>query len=214
MSVRILIAEDQRLIRAGLRALLASEPDVEVVGEAEDGVETIRMVASLLPDIVLMDLSMPRMSGVDATREIKQRWPQVRILVLTVSDSEQKIAEAMRAGADGYTLKQIDRVGLLLAIRTVLAGGRYFSEGISEADVNRYIGDSEDRETAGNTLTARERQIIKLVAEGFRNRQISEQLFISVKTVENHRANLMRKLDLHNAAELTSYAIKSNLIES
>ena len=209
--IRILIAEDQRLIREGLAALLGPEPGLEVIGGADDGIDAVQTCLSLKPDVVLMDLSMPRMDGIEAIRQIRRQRSDARILVLTVTESEETVAEALRAGADGYILKHVGREELIEAINAALEGRTFFSAGVSEDAVRRYLTRAGNGGT-GTPLTARERQILRLITEGYRNREIAAHLFISVKTVENHRANLMRKLDLHNAAELTAYAIKHQLV--
>ncbi len=208
---RILIAEDQSLFREGLKALLASEQDLEIAGEAEDGLEAIRLAVTLKPDIVLMDLSMPKMNGTEALREIKRRLPQVGVLVLTVADSERLIAESIRAGADGYSLKTINREQLIGAIRSVAEGKPYVCEGVSAELVERFL--HEGYSGSIDALTRRERQVLKMIAEGFKNREIASELSISIKTVENHRANLMRKLSLRSTAELTTYALEQGLVE-
>jgi two-component system response regulator NreC len=206
---RILIAEDHTILREGLRALLASQSEFDVVGEADDGRETIRQVGKLQPDVVLLDLSMPRMSGMEAIGEIKKANKATKILVLTVHNEEEYLVAALRAGADGYCLKDASRSELLLAISSVIEGKTYLSPDISGNVVRGYLasgGKIPKLETSWDILTKREREVLKLVAEGFRNKEIADYLFISVKTVEKHRANLMKKLELRNAAELAAYA--------
>jgi DNA-binding NarL/FixJ family response regulator len=211
---RIVIAENYTILREGLRVLLSSNPDFEVVGEAEDGRDAIRCVEKFTPDLVLMDLSMPKTNGMDAIEEIKKGCPQTRILVLTVHKSEEYIIAALRAGADGYVLKDATHGELMMAINSVLSGKRYLSPGISERVIEGYLGREETLKpcSAGDSLTKRERQILKLIAEGYKNKEIADYLCISTKTVEKHRANLMKKLDLHNASALTAFAMEKGLI--
>lgn len=211
---RIVIAEDHTILREGLRALLCSDPHIEVVGEAEDGMEAIRTVQRQKPDLVLMDLSMPRMHGMEAIREIKRITPGTKILVLTVHKSEEYVLATFQAGADGYVLKDATHAELVMAIKTILNGRSYLSPAISHMVIEGYLqGKKEIRtESPWDSLTAREREILKLVAEGNRNREIAEFLCISAKTVEKHRSNLMKKLNLHNVSALTAFAIERGLI--
>jgi len=211
---RIVIAEDHTILREGLRALLASEPDLQVIGEAEDGQEAIRCVEKHKPDLVLMDLSMPRMNGIEAIREIKKRSPGVKILVLTVHKTDEYILATLQAGADGYVLKDSTHAELKMAIKNVLEGKFFISPGISGKVIEGYLAGKKPRRpsTPWDTLTARERGILKLIAEGYRNKEIADFLCISVKTVEKHRANLMQKLDLHSVSALTTLAIEKGLV--
>ncbi|KIL99871.1 DNA-binding response regulator LuxR family [Paramagnetospirillum magnetotacticum MS-1] len=209
MTVRILIAEDQQLVRQGLVALLAVD-DVTIVGEAEDGKVAIEMARTLTPDVVLMDLSMPELDGVEATRRIKQVAPHVRVLVLTVANCERRVAEALTAGADGYALKKLGHGELMAAINAVCAGKTYLGPGLSEDLVKEYL---EGSDLGGGALTAREREVLQLIARGNKNREIADELGIAIKTVETHRTKIMQKLDLHNSAELAAYAIRRGLIE-
>ena len=211
---KIVIAEDYTILREGLRALISSSPDFEVVGEAEDGREAIQYAEKLSPDLVLVDLSMPRTNGVDAIREIKNRCPETKVVALTVHKAEEYVLAALEAGADGYVLKDATRPQLMMAIETVLDGKPYLSPGVSERVIQGYL-DGKKRvkpSSSWDTLTRRERQVLKLIAEGYRNKEIADYLYVSVKTVEKHRANLMQKLDLHNASALTALAIEKGLI--
>jgi len=211
---RIVIAEDHTILREGLRALLSSNPDFEIVGEAEDGREAIRFVEKLKPHLVLTDLSMPRMNGMDAIREIKRRSRETKVLVLTVHKTEEYILATLQAGADGYLLKDSTHAELLAAVRHVLSGKHYISPGISDKVLDGYLEGRRTLKTrtSWETLTQREREILKLIAEGYKNKEIADDLCISVKTVEKHRANLMEKLDLHNVQALTTYAIEKGLV--
>jgi two-component system, NarL family, response regulator NreC len=211
---RIVIAEDYTILREGLRAMIASYPDFEVVGEAGDGHEAVQSVEKLKPHLVLMDLSMPRMNGMDAIREIRRRAPETKIVVLTVHKTEEYILATLKAGADGYVLKDATRDELILAVRNVISGKRYISPGISERVIEGYLDGRKGikSQTTWETLTHREREILKLIAEGHRNKEIADYLCISVKTVEKHRANLMEKLDLHNVQALTTFAIEKGLV--
>ena len=214
-SYRIVIAEDHTILREGLRALLSADPQFDVVGEAGDGRAAIRRCDELAPDLVLMDLSMPRMHGFDAIKEIKRQSPEIKIIVLTVHKTDEYILATLQAGADGYVLKDATQSELVMAIRNVLAGKRYLSPGISDRVIEGYLEGKETIKTssAWDTLTRREREVLKLIAEGYKNKEVADHLFISLKTVEKHRANLMKKLDLHNAAELTALAMEKGLIE-
>jgi len=212
---RIVIAEDHTILREGLRALLSSDPDLEIVGEAEDGQEAIRCVEKLKPALVLMDLSMPRVNGMDAIREIKKRAPDTKVLVLTVHKTDEYIVATLQAGADGYVLKDSTNVELRMAIKTVLGGKFFISPGISARVIGGYLETKRPQRGASTpweTLTARERGILKLIAEGYKNKDIADFLCISVKTVEKHRANLMQKLDMHSVSALTTLAIEKGLI--
>ena len=211
---RIFIVEDHTLLRAGLRALLAQDPDLEIVGEADNGRDAIRAIGSLAPHLVLMDLSMPGMNGIEAMQDIKRRYPRTRVLVLTIHKTDEYIHESLRAGADGYILKDATHDELRVAIRSVLSGKTYLSPDISGKVIHAYLGSGKVDTIANtwDTLTHREREVLKLVAEGHPNKYIADYLCLSIKTVEKHRSNLMKKLDLHNASTLTSYAIEKGLL--
>jgi DNA-binding NarL/FixJ family response regulator len=210
----VLIVEDHTLIREGLRSLLASHPDLEVVGEAGDGREAIQRSEKLAPALILMDLSMPRMGGVEAIREIKKTRPDTKILALTVNDSEEYVAAALKAGADGYMLKDSTHAELIQAIRSILAGKRVLSPGVSEKVIEGYLAgkNAEALQTPWDSLTPREREVLKLIGEGNKSKEIAEYLCISLHTVEKHRSNLMEKLNLHSVSALTSYALEKGLV--
>jgi len=211
---RVVIAEDHTILREGLRALLSAESDLEVVGEAEDGRQAIQRVEELGPDLILTDLSMPKMNGVEAIREIKKHAPETKVLALTVHKAEEFILEVLQAGADGYILKDASSEELIMAIKSVLGGKRYLSPSVSQMVIEGYLEGRKSFRSSSpwDTLTKREREILKLIAEGHKNKEIADYLYISVKTVEKHRANLMKKLDLHSAAALTAYAMERGLI--
>jgi len=213
-NVNIVLAEDHTILREGLKALLSSQPDLKVVAEAGDGLDAIRCVQNHAPDMILLDLSMPRMTGLDAIKEIKRISTDTKIIVLTVHSTEEYILATLRAGADGYVLKDAHSTELLTAIRHVLDGRRYLSPGISGTVIDGLLQGEKTSaiRSAWETLTQREREILKLVAEGHKNKDIADLLCISVKTVEKHRANLMEKLDLHNVAALTALAAEKGLI--
>lgn len=213
---RILIVEDHTLLRAGLRALLAQEPDIEIAGEADNGRDAVHLISTLAPDLVLMDLSMPGTNGIEAIAEVKRRNPEVRILVLTLHRTEEYIHQSLKAGADGYILKDATPDELRVAIRSVLNGKTYLSPDISNKVISGYLGSasSAGASSAWESVTHRERQVLKLVAEGRPNKSIAEYLCLSVKTVEKHRSNLMKKLDLHNASMLTAFAFSKGLVTS
>jgi two-component system response regulator NreC len=209
---KIVIAEDHTILRAGLRALLSGQNGLEVIGEAGDGREAIRKVDTLQPDLLLIDLSMPKLNGIDAIREIKSQHPEIKIIVLTVHKSEEYISAALQAGANGYMLKDASQNELLLAIDYVINGKTFLSPSISDKVVDAFLNTDKKDKPAAN-LTAREREILKLVAEGNTNKKIAEHLCISLKTVEKHRSNLMQKLDLRNTAALTAYAIAKKMVD-
>jgi len=209
----IVIAEDHTILREGLKVLLSSNPNFEIIGEAKDGYEALQRVSDLNPDLILIDLSMPRMNGIETIKEIK-KMSNTKILVLTVHRAEEYVLAALEAGADGYILKDATREELLLAINSVLAGRPYLSPSISGKVIEGYLKGKKIEKPYSrlDLLTLRERQVLKLIAEGHKNKEIAECLCISVKTVEKHRSNLMKKLDLHSATALTSYAIEKGLV--
>ena len=212
--LRIVLAEDHTILREGLRALLSADPEFEIIGEARDGREAVRCVEKLEPDLLLMDLSMPRMSGMDAIREIKKRYPDIKIIALTVHKTEEYLLSTLQAGADGYVLKDATHDELVLAIKNVIGGKSYLSPGVSEKVIEGYLEGRERHRAVSpwERLSQREREVLKLIAEGYKNKEIADDLCISLKTVEKHRANLMKKLDLHNAAALTVYAVQKGLV--
>jgi DNA-binding NarL/FixJ family response regulator len=212
---KIVIAEDQTLVRKGLRYLLTTAADDwEVVGEAEDGIAAIRSAQQYEPDLILLDLSMPRMNGIAAIKDIKAQDPQVKILALTVHKGEEHILAAFEAGVDGYCLKDAREDELVAAIRTVLSGRRFISPDIADQVLVGYVeGKKTLRSTSSwDSLTQREKEILKLVGEGYQSKEIADCLCISWKTVEKHRANIMEKLNLHSAPALTAYAIEKGLV--
>ncbi len=210
----ILIVEDHTIVREGLKALLEMDPDLEVTGEAEDGHQAVKLAIKLEPDLILMDLAMPRMHGLQAVREISKRSQHSRILVLTVHKDEEYILASFKAGAQGYVLKDATHAELKMAIKTVLSGKRYVTPDISDLIIDGFVEGRRQElpSSAWESLTPREQEILKLVAEGNRNRQIANLLCISPKTVERHRANLMKKLNIHNATALTAMAIDKGLV--
>ncbi|MGA7178384.1 MAG: response regulator transcription factor [Thiobacillaceae bacterium] len=217
---RVFIVEDHTLLRAGLKALLSQNPDIEIVGEADNGRDAIRaigtLVPNLVPNLVLMDLSMAGMNGIEAMMDIKRRNPDIRVLVLTIHKTDEYIHQSLRAGADGYILKDATFDELQIAIRSVLNGKTYLSPDVAGRVITGYLGTGRTDNVActWDTLTHREREVLKLVGEGHPNKYIAEYLCLSIKTVEKHRSNLMKKLDLHNASMLTSYAIEKGLVTS
>ncbi len=211
---RIVIAEDHKILREGLCSLLTADSDMEVVGEAGDGMTAIRTIRNTLPDLVLLDLNMPKMDGIAVIREIKKHFPEVRILALTMYRNEDYILEVFNSGGDGYCLKSSGKEDLMTAINTVLSGKPYVSPEISGLVLQGYLESRKKSRMISSleTLTQREKEVLKLVGEGFQNKEIADYLCISPKTVEKHRANIMRKLDLHSASELTAYAIEKGLV--
>lgn len=215
MSYKVLIVDDNALLRRGLRFMVGGLPGYEVVGEAADGREAVCSALALEPDLILMDVSMPGMNGLEATFQIKRRLPLTRVLMLTIYDTKEYVREALRVGADGYALKDASCEEFVYAVQVVSAGKRYISPDIAMHLVNAYVTPDKKLLSAGNweALTSRERSVLKLVAEGRTNRLAGEFLNISAKTVEKHRASLMRKLGLRNATELVLVALEMGLIE-
>jgi len=215
-KIRIFLAEDHTIVRKGIRTLLESEENIEVVGEAADGREVLKKIEGLNPDVVLMDISMPQLNGLEATRQLKKAMPDVKVLVLTVHLNEEYIYHAIRAGASGYLFKHVDVTELITAVNAVYRGESYLSPSVSRKVIDEYIRKAEENmgEDSLDYLTSREREVLQLIAEGHTNKEIGDLLSISVKTVEAHRANLMGKLDLHSTAELTRYAIRKGVIAS
>ena len=211
---RIVIAEDHTIVRDGLRSLLTFEGNFDVVGEAKDGMEAIRCVKSEEPDLLLLDLNMPKMDGISAIKEIKKQAPNVKILALTMHKDEEYILEAFRSGADGYCIKTSSGEEVLSAIKIVLSGRQFVSPDISDKVLEGYLEGKKTikKESSWDSLTQREKEVLKLVGEGYQNKYISDYLCISIKTVEKHRANIMEKLDLHNASALTAYAFEKGLV--
>ncbi|HKZ51336.1 MAG TPA: response regulator transcription factor [Dehalococcoidia bacterium] len=212
-KVRVLIADDHTILREGLRALLAPCDDIEVVGEAADGREAIAQVARLCPDVVLMDIAMPGLGGLEATLEIRRQWPSTKVLVLTQYGNRQYVLSILKAGAAGYVVKGAAASELVTAIRAVHRGEAFLSPTAAQAVLERYLGGEEGVVEGYDHLSDREKQVLKLAAEGKTNKEIAALLCLSVKTVMGHRASLMEKLDLHNRTELVRYAIAHGLIE-
>jgi len=212
---KIVIVEDYTLVRQGLKSLLSTFPGLTVVGEAVDGKEAIQVTERLKPDLVLMDLSMPKTDGVTAIKEIKRRVPQTRVLALTVHKTAGHVRMALEAGADGYMLKDASCAELEMAVNHILEGRSYLSPAISDGIIRGYLSRQKTSQTTTLTgsLTPREVEVLKLIAEGHRSRDIADYLAISVNTVDKHRANLMQKLDLHSASALTHFALKEGLVD-
>jgi two-component system response regulator NreC len=212
MAIRIILADDHAIVRHGLSQSIQQEEDMEVVGQAENGLSTIKLVRELSPDIVIMDISMPDVNGMDATREIVRDFPNVKIIALSMHSAKKFVSEMFKAGASAYLLKDCEFDELANAIRTVMSGKSYLSPEITDVVVDGYIKTSEeDKSSVFSTLTKRERQVLQLMAEGKTTKQIGLKLHISPKTVEAHRLRVMEKLNIDNVAQLTKYAIQEGL---
>lgn len=215
--IRLLVADDHPVVRAGLRTLLGAQPDMEIVGEAEDGETAIARAIELAPDIVVMDITMGDVSGIRATREIRQQLPQVKVLVLTMHDNEEYLRQMLEAGATGYVLKQAVDSELSVAIRAVQRGEVYLYSSFTKVFLGDLAGSDEGPEERSrdsyDLLSQREREVLRQVALGYTNQQIADQLFLSVKTVETYRERVMTKLDLKSRAALVRYALRRGLLD-
>jgi two-component system response regulator NreC len=213
MTISIVLADDHPVVRRGMQTLLEAEPDFAIIGEAGDGLESVRLVENLQPDVLILDLMMPGLSGLEALRIIRKRSPRTRVVVLSMHNTNAFVAEALKNGATGYVLKGSDEQNLVRAVREAAAGRRFLSPPVTERAIDAYI---EQARAASldphDTLTAREREVLQLTAEGKTGPEIAARLHISHRTVENHRANLMRKLLLKNQSELVRYALRRGLI--
>jgi len=215
MKIRILLADDHTILRAGLKMMLNAQPDMEIVGEAQDGRQSMQEAQRLQPDIILMDITMPDMNGIEATKQIKKLLPEIKILILTMHEHDEYIFQALRAGASGYMLKEAADTELISAIHIIQSGQFYLSptaQSVMVGDYLQRLRTGEDKDSY-SSLTEREREILKLVAEGYTNNQIAERLVISPKTVDTHRTHIMDKLNLHSRAELVKYAMRRGLLE-
>jgi DNA-binding NarL/FixJ family response regulator len=214
-KIRVLICDDHTILREGIRLLLNSQPDMEVVGEAVDGHEAIERARALKPDVILMDIAMPMLNGLEATKQIRRDDPGSRVLVLTMYESDEYVAQMLQAGAAGYVLKKVAGSELVYAIRAVFQGEAFLYPSITKRLVEDYLRRVEagqERDTFSH-LTDRERQVLQLIAEGHTSKEIADLLNLSVRTVQNHRAHIMDKLGMHDRAELIKYAIQKGIIE-
>lgn len=212
---KIFIVEDHQLFREGLKAMLCANPTLEVVGESADGLEAFKRIEKLQPDLVLLDLTMPRIDGYTVLRDIRRAFAhEIKVLVLSIHQSDDYVLKAFEAGADGYCVKDSSLEEFRLAINAVLSGKRYISSAVADKVLDGYIGRGQQLKPkcAWDSLTQREIEVLKLIAEGYPNKKIAELLIISPKTVEKHRASLMAKLDIHNAALLAAYAVEQGLV--
>ena len=213
-KIRVLIVDDHAILREGIRALLTLSADVDVVGEAADGQSGIERARELMPDVVLMDIAMPGLDGLEATRRIKERHKNIKVLILTQHENREYVFPILKAGADGYVLKKAAGTELISAIRAVYEGGTFLYPSVAKTVVEDYLRpDGTLAERRHSKLTDREIEVLKLVAEGRSNQEIADLLCLSVKTVTGHRTNIMEKLDLHSRTELVKYAIRTGLIE-
>ena len=212
MSIRILLADDHGIIRQGLHSLLDKQPDMEVIAEAEDGRKALDLVRELVPDIVIMDVTMPNLNGVDATRQIVERFPKIKVIALSIHSNRRFVADMLKAGASGYILKECLFDELVRAIRTVVADSIYLSPRITSIVIDDYVSIIPNNEISiSSVLTKREREVLQLLAEGKSTKQIALALHVSTKTIEANRRQIMEKLDIHSVAELTKYAVREGL---
>ncbi|MFQ5988272.1 MAG: response regulator [Dehalococcoidia bacterium] len=214
-KIRVLVVDDHAILRDGISALLALQEDMEVVGEAAEGREAIEKARQLAPDVVIMDIAMPLMDGLEATRTIRKENPKTRVLILTQYDNKEYVSSSLKVGAGGCVPKRAVAAELVSAIRSVHRGDSYLHPSVAKTLIDDYLQrvESGDEGDAYDRLTSREREVLKLVAEGRTNREIADVLCITVKTVLGHRTNVMEKLDIHNRTELIKYAIRKGLIE-
>lgn len=212
--IKIVLADDHRIVREGFRALLASQKDFQIIGETGDGLEAIRLVEQLKPDVLVIDILMPSLSGLEVTRQVTQRVTNTRVVILSMHSNEAYVLQALKNGASGYVLKDATSAELIRGVREAVAGRRYLSPPLSERAIEAYLQKARTTETLDRyeTLTTREREILHLSAEGHTNAEIAAKLFISPRTVETHRANVMHKLSLRTHTDLIRYALQRGLI--
>jgi DNA-binding NarL/FixJ family response regulator len=213
MTIRIVLVDDHVMLREGLHAILEGQPDMEVVGEAADGLEAVRLVDQVAPHVVVMDIAMPGMNGLEATRRIKKAHPDCCVLVLSQYDDREYVLSVLKAGASGYVLKRSAGAELARAIRSVSAGEPALDPKAARAVMDAFVANAADESEEPAPLTDREREVLILIAEGYSNQQIACTLHISSKTVEAHRGNIMTKLGLHNRTDLVKYAIRKRLVQ-
>jgi len=214
-KIRVLLCDDHTVVRQGLRRILETDDDLEVIGEAGDGRTAIDLAQRLHPHVVVMDIALPELNGVEATRHILKRGDGARVLILTMHADDVCVRQSLRAGARGYLLKDAEDVDLLKAVKAVGRGGSYFSPAISKVLLEAYLGEAGAQEIDDNLalLTAREREVLQLIAEGKTNKEIASRLGVSINTVETHRKHIMEKLDLHNTAEIVRFAVRKKVVQ-
>jgi DNA-binding NarL/FixJ family response regulator len=214
-KLRLLVADDHKIFRQGIKKLLDEESDLSIVGEAADGREAVQKATELKPDVILMDIAMANLNGLEATKKIKKVLPSARVIMLTMHKNEEYILQSFQAGASGYILKEGAVEELVSAIRSIYQDKSFLSPTISKTLIDAYLRKMETgkTETPFDLLTDREREVLQLIAEGYTNREVAKALFISVKTVEAHRAHIMQKLNIHDIAKLVKYAIQKGLVD-
>ncbi len=213
-KIKVLVADDHTILRQGIKSLLANEEEIEVIGEAKNGREALTIIEETLPDVILMDIAMPGLNGLEATRRIKKRFPRMKVLVLTMYTNEEYIFQILNAGANGYLVKETAFQDLISAIKAVYKNEAFMSPSISKKVINSYIKRAQnDEQEICEILTTREREILQLIAEGNSSKKIAELLFISPKTVETHRTHIMDKLNIHNRTGLVKYAIRKGIVD-
>ena len=213
-KIKVLVADDHTILRQGIKSLLDNQEGIEVIGEAKDGREALRIIEETLPDVILMDIAMPGLNGLEATRRIKKKFPRMKVLVLTMYTNEEYIFQILNAGANGYLVKETAFQDLISAIKAVYKNEAFMSPSISKKVINSYIKRAQDdEEKTCEILTTREREILQLIAEGNSSKKIAEALFISPKTVETHRTHIMDKLNIHNRTGLVKYAIRKGIVD-
>jgi DNA-binding NarL/FixJ family response regulator len=213
MAISILLADDHEIFRQGLQMVLESYPDFQVKGQAADGLEAVRLAEHLRPDVVIVDMIMPGLNGLDVTREIKQHFPKIHIIMLSMYDDESYVLDALQNGASGYVLKESNTTILVQAVHAVMEGQKYLSPPLTQRAIQAYIQQAQNKNNNEyNSLTNREREILHLSAESLSSTEIAKRLSISVRTVDTHRTNLMRKLGLHSQGELVTYAHKQGVV--
>ena len=215
-KIKILFADDHGIVRDGLRSLFKSDPQFSIVGEAADGAEALSLVAKQRPDVAILDISMPNLNGIEATSLIKKNYPGTKVLILTIHEDEGYIQEMILAGADGYVVKNAEKKEIFDGVRSVANNETFFSPSVSRVLLEGLIKRTRNKEKVvpdDNKLTRRETEILRLIAEGLTSKEIAEKLFLSISTVNSHRMNMMKKLDIHDTASLVRYAIKQDLVE-
>ena len=213
-KIRVFLVDDHTVVRQGLRRILESDDEIEIVGEAGDGRTAVELVQKLRPHVIVMDVAMPELNGIEATRQIVKRVEGAKVLVLSMHGDDIYVRQALKAGARGYLLKDSEDLDLIKAVKAIRAGGSFFSPPVSKLVLSGYLGDKGEGELESSVtrLTDREREVLQLIAEGKTNKDVAHSLSVSVNTVETHRKHIMEKLDLHNTAELVRFAIRTKMV--